>query len=151
MDQRNLISSMFFFLTAAFVLMISLGLGIGSLNNPQTGFLPFWTSLLIILFSILLFVMTCRNRSATAHWKDLWQSVRWQKNLAALMALSVYAVALPVAGYLMATCVLMLILFGLMSMPIRSAVLGAVLSSGITYGLFHFFLKTPLPRGIWGF
>ena len=52
MDQRNMISSMVLFLLAAIVLITSFSLGIGSLNNPQAGFLPFWTGLLIIIFSL---------------------------------------------------------------------------------------------------
>jgi putative tricarboxylic transport membrane protein len=151
MDQRNLISSMIFFLLATFVLILSLGLGIGSLNNPQAGFMPFWTGLLIIVFSIILFGITYRNRAIVVCWADLWRKLSWQKIVMVAVFLAVYVVVLPWAGYLIATCVLMIILFRLNAMKIWTAAFSAVLSVGFSYGLFHFSLKTPLPRGIWGF
>ena len=151
MDQRNIISSMIFFLLAAFVLILSLNLGIGSWNDPQAGFMPFWTSVLIIIFSVILFGMTCRNKAIAVRFADLWHKVSWQKMVMTAAGLAVYIAVLPQAGYLLATAVLMTILFRLSSMKIRAAVFSAVLSVGFSYGLFHFILKTPLPRGIWGF
>jgi putative tricarboxylic transport membrane protein len=151
MDQRNMISSIVFFLLAAFVLMTSLGLGIGQLNNPQTGFMPFGASLLLIIFSLILFGTTYRNRAVSFRFADLWHTIHWQKNLMAVTALAVYCLALPSIGYLIATSILMIILFGLGGMKIWTAALGSVLSVFFSYGLFQFILKTPLPRGIWGF
>ncbi len=151
MDQRNTISSIVFFLLAAFVLITSLGLGIGSLHNPQTGFMPFWASLLIFVFSLTLFVLTYLNRSIAVRWADLWRHVRWQKNVLAAAALSLYVLVLPSAGYLIATTILMFALFQLGSMKIRTAALASFLSVVLSYGLFSFLLKTPLPRGILGF
>lgn len=151
MDQRNLISSLILFLLAVFVLIRSLGLGIGSLNNPQGGFMPFCSSLLIIFFCLILFVMTFRKKTITTRWTDLWRHVQWQKSVLVVAALAVYIALLPWGGYLIATVVLMTVLFGLSSLKIWPALLGGILSVGITYGLFHFLLKTPLPRGIWGF
>ena len=151
MDQRNLISSIIWFLLAAFVVIISLGLEVGALNNPQAGFMPFWTGLLIIIFSLVLFAMTYRKRSVAVRWVDLWHKVSWRKIVVVAACLAIYAVVLPWAGYLIATGVLMTLLFRLSSMKIWTAAFSAALSVGFSYGLFHFILKTPLPRGIWGF
>lgn len=151
MDQRNLISSMIIFLLGTFVLIISTGLGIGSLSNPQPGFMPFWVSMLLIVFSLILFGGAYIDHSVAVRCKDLWHKIHWQKNLVAMAALLLYAVLLPLAGYLITTSVLMLILFKLGAMKTWTALLGATLSVGFTYGLFYFLLKTPLPRSIWGF
>jgi putative tricarboxylic transport membrane protein len=151
MDQRDMISSVIFFLLAAFVLITSVGLGIGSLNNPQTGFMPFWTSLLLMVFSLILFGLTYSNRSVGVHWTDLWHDVRWQKSVMAVVVLVVYVLILPALGYLIATSILMMILFKLSSMKIWTATIAAVLAVFFSYGLFSFILKTPLPRGILGF
>lgn len=151
MDQRNLISSVILFLLAAFVLIMSLSLGIGSLNNPQAGFMPFWAGLLIILFSIILFVMTCRNRTMAVGWTDLWHKFSWRKIVMTAIFLAGYVIVLPWAGYLTATGVLMTILFRMSSMKIWTAAFSAALSVGLSYGLFQFIMKTPLPRSIWGF
>jgi len=151
MEQRNIISSMIFFLLAVFVLILSLNLGIGSWSNPQAGFMPFWTSLLVIIFSVILFGMSYRNKAIAVRFADLWHQVSWQKMVMTVAGLAVYSAVLPQAGYLIATAVLMTILFRLSSMKIRAAAFSAALSVGFSYGLFHFILKTPLPRGIWGF
>lgn len=151
MDQRNMISSMVFFLLAAFALITSLSLGIGSLHNPQTGFMPFWTSLLILLFSLILFGLTYSNRSVAVRWADLWRPVRWQRSVLAALAMSIYVLVLPSAGYLIATTILMFALFKLGSMKNWTAVIASFLSVLLTFGLFSFLLKTPLPRGILGF
>jgi divalent metal cation (Fe/Co/Zn/Cd) transporter len=151
MDQRNMISSMILFLLAAFVLITSLGLGIGSVSNPQSGFMPFWISLLMLAFSLILFVTAYRNSSSRVRWADLWHKLHWQKSALAAAFLAAYIFFLPWAGYLIATSVLMIVLFRLTSMKTWTAALGAMLAVFFSYGLFSFILKTPLPRGIWGF
>ncbi len=151
MDQRNLISSMILFLSASFVLLTSLGLGIGSFSNPQTGFLPFWTSLLMMVLSLALFGTAYADKSITVRWSDLWRKTGWIKTLAAAVLLALYLAALPLLGFVVATAALMTILFKLGSMKLWTAVPGAIISVLFTYGLFHFLLQTPLPRGIWGF
>ncbi len=151
MDVRNLLSSVIFVVLAAAVMVLSLELGIGSLNNPQAGFMAFWISLFILTFSLILFGMALLSRSKAVRLADLWREVRWRRTIAACACLAGYIFALPVAGYLMATGILMLLLFRLSSMKIWTSAIGAVLSVGLTYGLFHFLIKTPLPRGIWGF
>jgi len=150
-DQRNMISSLIFFMLAVFVLATSLGLGIGSVSNPQSGFMPFCISLLMLAFSLILFGMAYQDRSVRVRWADLWHKLRWQRSVLAAAFLVVYILLLPRAGYLMATGVLMIALFRLTSMKAWRAVVGAVLAVGFSYGLFSFILKTPLPRGIWSF
>ena len=151
MDQRNLISSIVFFCLATFVLITSIGLGIGRLNNPQPGFLLFWISLLSILFSLILSGIAYRNQTISVRIAHLWHNVRWEKNACAVAALAVYVLLLPSLGYLIATSLLMIILFRLGAMKIRAAVLSSLLSTGFSYWLFSIILKTPLPHGLWGF
>jgi len=151
MDQRNLISSMIFFLLGSMLLMTSLGLGIGSLSNPQTGFMPFLISVLLLFFSLMLFFSACRDRSVSVRLASLWRHLHWQKNLIVAALLCAYLLALSLAGYLIATFILMTALLLLNSITLRTSVLTAALAALASYGLFHFIVKTPLPRGIWGF
>ncbi len=151
MDQRNLISSMFFFLLASILLITSLGLGVGSPANPQTGFMPFLISVLLLVFSLMLFVSAYQDRSVSVRLAALWRHIHWPKNVIALVFLSIYLLALPLAGYLIATGLLMTALLLLNSIKLRTSALTAALAVLVSYGLFHFIVKTPLPRGIWGF
>jgi hypothetical protein len=150
MDQRNMISSMVFFLLAAVVLITSVGLGIGPSNNPQSGFMPFWTGLLTIIFSLILFGITYMSRTIAVRWADLWRNVRWQKNIMAVIALAIYGLVLPSIGYLTATSFLMMFLFFIGGMKVWTSAFSSLLSVFLSYGLFQFILKTPLPRGILG-
>jgi len=146
-----MISSLILFLLAALVLMASLGLGVGSVSNPQSGFMPFWISMLMLAFSLILFGMAYQNRSIKVRWADLWRKLHWQKSVLAAAFLAVYIFLLPWAGYLIATSALMIVLFRLTSMKAWTAVAGAALAVAFSYGLFFLILKTPLPRGIWSF
>ncbi len=136
---------------SAFVAISSIGLGIGRLTNPQAGFMPFWTSLLIILFTLILLSRTVADRSGQPGRTDSWSHVRWHKSMLAAGALCVYVFLLPVIGYLAATGILMLALFKLSSMKILPAALASLLTVILSYGLFSFILNTPLPRGMLGF
>jgi len=151
MDQRNLISSMIFFLLASILLITSLGLGVGSPANPQTGFMPFLISVLLLVFSLILFVSAYQDRSVSVRLAALWRHIHWRKNVIALVFLCIYLLALPLAGYLIATGLLMTALLLLNSIKLRTSALTAALAVLVSYGLFHFIVKTPLPRGIWGF
>lgn len=133
------------------VLILSVRLGIGSLNNPQAGFMPFWAALLLMVFSLVLFGLTLRDKTGAVHWTDLWHNLDWPKSVSVAAFLIAYIVLLIWAGYLIATGLLMLVLFRQGSMKIRNAAWSAALSVAFTYGLFHFVLKIPLPRGVLGF
>ena len=151
MDQRNLFSSMIFFLLASILLISSLDLGIGSLSNPQSGFMPCLISVLLLFSSLILFFTSCRDKTISVRLTALWRHIHWHKNLLAVIFLGVYLFLLPLTGYLIATGILMLALLLLNAMKLWPSVLTALLAVLISYGLFAIMLKTPLPRGIWGF
>jgi len=58
---------------------------------------------------------------------------------------------LPILGYIAATFSLMVALFSVGKIKLPLAVPGALLASLLTFVLFDWFLKMPLPRGIFGF
>ncbi|MFO7570206.1 MAG: tripartite tricarboxylate transporter TctB family protein [Smithellaceae bacterium] len=150
MDIRNLISSMLIFFFAACVVIVSLGLGIGSVRNPQAGFMPFWISVGLVFFSLLLFAFAYRDKAVSVRWADLWHRLNWQKNMVVVAALVVYVLVLEKLGYLIATFALMLILFFLCRVRFWAVLAGSLACVLLSYGLFHLLLKTPLPRGILG-
>jgi Tripartite tricarboxylate transporter TctB family len=151
MDQRNIISSIFFLLLAVFVTIRSLGLGIGQLLNPRPGFLPFWSSLFLIIFCLILFWINYFNKDEKTHLANLWRNLNWRKNIIVVSALIIYCLALSKIGYLVATFALMAVLFSLSGMKTWAVIISSLLSVILSYGLFHYLLKTPLPRAIWAF
>ncbi|MBP7342920.1 MAG: hypothetical protein GXY72_10655 [Deltaproteobacteria bacterium] len=151
MNQRDLAGSLFFLALASIVLVLSVLQGIGTLGHPGAWFVPSVTCVLMIFFALAGLVSAVRGRSGAACVAEAWRPVRWRKNAAVLAALAVYVALLPYAGFLAATFLLMSVLFRLNALTVKAALLAACLSSGLAYGLFYLLLKTPLPRGIWGF
>ncbi len=151
MDVRNLISGALFFALAAFIMVLSLGLGLGALSNPQAGFLPFISALMLAAASALLTGLACLQPSGASPWAAIWQGHSWQKILAVAAGLLMYVAVLALAGFVVATIPLMILLFGLSGMKCRMTLGASMVSVALAYGLFSFLLKTPLPRGIWGF
>lgn len=132
-------------------MIISLGLGIGSLSNPQTGLMPFATSLPAMVLSGILLAGAFLGKPVD---ERLWPPERRAgrlKTFAVCAILVVYLLALPVLGFLAATLVLMTVLFKMNALKLWAAVLGSLVSVGLTYGLFQFVLNVPLPRSPWGF
>lgn len=151
MNRKDFISSLIFIVLSAFVLCQSFALGIGSFSNPQSGFMLLLIGSLALAFSVTLLVLTLQKKGEAAHLTDVWRDTRWSKNIAVALCLAAYVFFLPQAGYVIATFFLMIFMFWLTSMKIHMAVLGAFLSVGTSYVLFHYLLKTPLPRGFWVF
>ena len=70
--------------------------------------------------------------------------------VAALAILFAYAFLLEFFGYPMMTLVFMLFVLKVVEpADWRTAILEAVLAAGVSYFLFEFWLKVPLPKGIW--
>jgi len=150
-DKREITSSVFFILFATFVLVSSLGLGIGQLRNPQPGLLPFAASLFLIISCVILLVINYRNRNIETTIADSWQKLNWHKNIIVISALIVYCLALSIIGYIPATFALMAVLFTVTGMKTWMVIINSFLVVLLSYGLFQYLLKTPLPRPIWAF
>jgi len=151
MNRRDRASSIFFLALASIVLVLSVWQGIGALGNPGAWFMPFVTCALMIFFALAGLSAACRKGAGAVGVVEAWRPVRWSKNATVLAVLAVYVALLPYAGFLIATFLLMSVLFRLNALTVKAALLAACLSSGLAYGLFYLLLKTPLPRGIWGF
>ena len=82
---------------------------------------------------------------------DTWQTLNWVRNVVIVIALFIYCLVLPVLGYIPATLVLMMILFYTGKMKLWAVICASLLAVLLTYCLFYYGLKTPLPRSIWFF
>ncbi len=150
MDKRNVFSSVFFILIAAFVLVTSTGLGIGQLNNPRPGLFPFTASICLIVFCVALLVDNFRHKNSLITLAGLWQDSNWRKNIIVIAALIIYTIFLAVIGYIPATFALMIVLFIIEGMKTWLAIANSALAVTVSYALFQYILKIPLPRSIWG-
>lgn len=124
-------------------------LGVGSITDPGAGFIFFWSGLVLIILSLIVFVDAVRSFENTVRQMP---EINWPKIALVLFALLLYAFFLEKLGFVFTTFVLMSFLLGciqgtgwLRSLGIAGA---AVLTS---YAMFELWLKIRLPKGIVGF
>jgi len=151
MVKRDLLSCVVLLFFSILVLIVSLRLGIGPYKSPGPGFIPFWSSLLLALFSCLLLGGRLPKKEDPVRLADLWRGRNWGHTIIAVAVLIAYCLALPKLGYLLATFGLMLVLFALGKMKFWVVIPCSLLAVLLTYGLFDYLLRIPLPRGILGF
>lgn len=151
MNKRDVISCVVWLCISIFVFIASLRLGIGAFHNPGPGFIPFWSSIMLALFTGILLGISLFKKKEAVRPADLWKGLRWGNTIIVVAALIFYSLALPNIGYILATFGLMIVLFSLGKMKPWVVILGSLLTVLLSYSLFDYFLKMPLPRGIFGF
>ena len=124
-------------------------LGIGNVAEPGAGFIFFWSGLVLIILSLIVFADAVRSSEATV---QAIPEINWPKIALVLFSLLLYAFFLERLGFVLTTFALMSFLLGciqgtgwLRSLGIAGA---AVLTS---YAMFELWLKIRLPKGIFGF
>jgi putative tricarboxylic transport membrane protein len=123
----------------------------GTFHSPGPGFLPFWSGVMLGLFSILLVATSLMKLPGKGEEKHLWKGKDWSKVVIVLISLFVYALFLQQLGYLIATFGLMVLMFGVMRKTrwwIR--IFAAAVTVSTTYILFYVWLEVQLPKGMFG-
>lgn len=124
-------------------------LGVGSITDPSAGFIFFWSGLVLIVLSLIVFLDTLRSFANTVRQMP---ETNWPKIALVLFALLLYAFFLEKLGFVFTTFVLMSFLLGCIQSAgwLRSfAVAGAAALTA--YAIFELWLKIRLPKGIVGF
>jgi hypothetical protein len=150
MDKRDIVSGSWWLCIAAFVLIASLKLGIGELQSPGPGFIPFYCSIFLAFCACLLVIAGTLKKShpPLAHF---WKDQRWSRNVIVAATLIAYSFFLTTLGYLLSTMGLMVILLGMGKLRLWAVLLGSLLAVVLSYSLFHYGLKMPLPKGLLAF
>jgi putative tricarboxylic transport membrane protein len=148
----DLRSGLFWLLLSIAVVTESLRMGIGTVQNPGMGFMSFWAGGLLAILSLVLLFRTILNkrRGRQAELAGTWR----KKVLFALGALVVYAVIMPVVGYLIATFLLMTFLYWFadptgMRWFLWCLVL-SFLTTAVSYYVFSVLLNCQFPPGLLG-
>ena len=136
-----------FIILGVLVFALSGPLPFGTLSFPGAGFVPkLIASLMIVLGAALALQGHASARLKQVDWSDLWHA-----GLIMLMAAGA-AMLYTRAGFVITIALLLL---GIVLVIERKSWLWAVIFSasvtGLAYGLFVFLLKSPLPRGPFGF
>jgi len=151
LKKYDKISSLIFLLFAAYICIESLRLPLGSWRDPGAGFLPLGSGLCLGILSIVAYFQA-RFRAGEDVWRPWYSKERRKSLLIILGLLFAYALILEFLGFLLGTFILLLMLFRLVEQQKWVvAVGGSAIASIVSYAVFQVWLKTQLPRGIFGF
>lgn len=149
--KRDIISSLFWMAIGIGVCSGGYNLDLGTLNDPGSGFMFFWVGIIMIGLSLIILIRAVKKTAVTGELKILWTGIRWKKVVSILFVLLLYAYIFVPVGFILSTILLLIFLFKAAE-PQRWtwAILGAIISTFSAYGLFHLWLRSPLPKGFLG-
>jgi putative tricarboxylic transport membrane protein len=131
----------------------SVRLGLGSMMEPGTGFMPFVLGLvMIVLASALLLECSVEIKKKRTAKISVWGDVYWSRVVYITVLMAAYAVLLPKLGYLLDTFLIMILLLK-SGEPIKwpTAIFVGALTAGFSYVLFGVWLSVSFPKGIFSF
>jgi putative tricarboxylic transport membrane protein len=147
--RLDAVSAVFWFALALVICYRSTLLGVGSANEPGSGFIFFWSGVIMALLALIILAGSLRDSGDEAR---ALIDIRWRKVSLVLAALVLYALGLEKFGFVLTTFALLSFLLWIGNearWPIFFAVAGAAALG--SFVLFDFWLKIRLPKGIFGF
>lgn len=143
------ISAVFWFALSAAVCYGASLLGLGSASEPGSGFILFWSGVILGILSLAVLANSIRAGGDKPH--D-FGAIRWTKVFLVLSALVLYGLSLERLGFILTTFLLLSFLLSISDEAKWPAVL-VVASSGAlgSFALFDLWLHIRLPRGFLGF
>ncbi|MFH1345030.1 MAG: tripartite tricarboxylate transporter TctB family protein [Pseudomonadota bacterium] len=132
-----------------FVVWSGLKLKLGTINDPGSGYVLFYTGLLMCLFAATIIIAAVTEGGPT--FSTRWKDARWIKPLLVIVSLIAFALALDRVGFLLSTIPLMLLLLRLVD-PVRwtLAIPIALLAPLGVWWVLKRLLLIQLPSGIFG-
>lgn len=137
------IVNVFLFLFAIFFAIGAYRLGLGSLKAPGPGFIIFFASIVLLLFSVYGFL----SAKGGTPLRLAFSRKGLIRVLLVIISLLLYAKFMPVLGYLLSTFVLTCFLLFLNGIKIHKAVVLSVLVSLLSWYVFSR-LGSELPEGL---
>ncbi len=144
--MHKFISGLFFFGLSLFVIWESLRLKLGTLGEPGSGFISFYAGVILSGLSLVLIYRNCRN------W-GFKESLRphSRRVMLAVVCLFIYSLVLNTVGFMVATFLLVGILFRLGEpRPWWTLTMMSTLLTFLLYLVFGILLNVYLPRSFLG-
>jgi len=99
-----------------FVIWSGLKLKLGTINDPGSGFVLFYTGILMCLFATSIIVAAITEGGAS--FGSRWQNMRWNRPLLLIACLTAFSFALDPLGFLLSAVPLMVLLLRVVD-PVR--------------------------------
>ncbi len=152
MKKVDQITAIVLFLFSAFVIEESLKMSLFAEFAPDYGFFPFWLGVLMAILSIMLFVDAWRRAVALDTDAPFPGRQAFINVLIILSSLGVYAFLMEIAGYILDTLLLVVLLLGVVERERwQTTLFAAVLITAGLYLIFQVALGISLPKGVFGF
>ena len=143
--MKDAISGFFFLGLSLFVLWQSLQMEIGTMKEPGAGFVSFYTGLFLAALSLVLIIRGWKPD------KEALSESHSGPTIIALVALFIYSLIMETTGFVVATFLLVAVLFRLGERRSWWALLGmSFIVTAVAYVLFGIVLKVYFPVGIFG-
>ncbi len=134
---------------AGYIIHQGIDLEIGATSNPGSGFILFWTGLFMAALSAGVLIQSLLPSGERTGVIDVFTGIRWGKIVYVTALLVVYTAALPLLGFMIATAILLVVLFKTVEPQSWTvAVTGSFLTTLIAWLVFVYWLGTQLPSGM---
>lgn len=150
MDRHDFISGLFWLGISIFAGIMATDLSAGTFSSPGPGFLIFWSSLGLGVLSVILIFESIIGKRESKLLIDLWKGLKWRNAVLAILIVLLYGFLLPRLGFILATFLLMILLFALGKPRYWVVIVSALITVLLSYILFYYLLQIQFPRGIFG-
>ncbi len=146
------VSSLFWLAFGLLCIYGSINLGLGTIHEPGSGFLPFLASCFICLMALVVLLQTLFAQRPMDKISSLWKETSWRRPLAIAIILVGYIFSLERLGFLLTSMAILFLMFkGVEKLSwLKATVISVTVSLG-AFLLFTKILKATLPRGFLGF
>jgi putative tricarboxylic transport membrane protein len=148
---RIIVSSVAVFWIALGILVCygAIRLGLGSVTEPGSGFIFFWSGLILVMLSLLAFAESLHSTEETIRET---REMNWVKIALVLLSLVLYAFLLERLGFVLTTFALLSFLLGMIEGINWGRSFGLASAAALgSFAIFELWLKIRLPKGIFGF
>jgi putative tricarboxylic transport membrane protein len=149
--KKDECGTIFFLALGLFYLILSFDYNAGTMANPQEGFFPILTGVLMVFFSAWALFSSLKNRSKSESLSAVWSKLDLRNLFSVLMVLgcvSLYLVILNYVGFLLSSPPLLFTLTWIMGG--KNLIVNAVISivtSALIYWAFWIIMRIPIPIG----
>lgn len=149
MKKSEKITCLVWFGLGCFLVIGSKELQFGTLSEPAPGFLPILTGVLLCATALAHLGQIIRKPASPGISANSWSGVQWHRGAVVVGGLVAYALTVDYLGFLIASFLLMFVLFSLYDRKRWLVAIGGSLSAIIvTYVVFCLWLKVQFPAGI---
>jgi putative tricarboxylic transport membrane protein len=149
--KKELWSNFFWTIVGLSIAIKSFEYKVGTLRNPDPGFLPFWTGIFIVALSIYSMIRAWREKSAiSSHFFSESGSMR--RVLTTFLSITAYIFMVSKLGFMVSTFLLTgFLLKAIYPQSWLRTLLFSISVSLLSYLVFRHWLNVQLPRGWIGF